>query len=72
MTETLDRIRSIRDERERVEAERVKRNAELAKLMRSAREAGATWPAIAEAAGMTRQGVRWFLQQHENGSGSTR
>jgi hypothetical protein len=40
-----------------------KANTELVDLIGAAREAGSTWPAIAEALGMTRQGVRLFLQR---------
>ena len=56
---TLRRLRRDRD------AQLERANAELAELAWEAREAGATWPAIAEAVGMTRQGLRKFLNRHQ-------
>lgn len=57
--EILERIRKARAERDRTHETQT---AELRRLCHEARDAGATWPEIATAMGMTRQGLHNFLR----------
>ena len=61
MADPLKDIARVRKRRDRQVA---KANAELVELIRAARGMGSPWARIAEAMGMTRDGVVKFLERH--------
>ena len=59
--EPLEKIRRARLRRDSLYAERCRA---LARYAVEAHEAGYSWPRVAEAMGMTRQGLRAFIRKH--------
>lgn len=55
----------IQREREDRDAAHAAANERLVEAIEAAREVGATWDAVAEAMGMTRTGLRMWLDRHD-------
>ena len=64
-----DEISKIANQRERRDQAFEATNRILANRVRAARADCATWPALADAMGMTRQGLRLFLERDAKARG---